>query len=674
VKALVNPVVALMGRLKFSYKFSLIFILFLIPLLVLSSLLITAEVKQIRFLEQERLGVEYIATTRQLMEYIPQHRGMTNAYLNGDASFRARIMEAREVIGRHFVTLQELDSRLGVSLKTDARVSALLEQWNSLKNNAFNMSASQCFQEHTQLLTAVIGLISHVGDTSNLLLDSELDSFYLMDVVVNQLPGMTEIMGQGRGLGSGVAAKHFATPQQKIRLAVITVNTERYIDAMEHGLKVVFEENKGAASVLDGLDSAAVNDARHFLGLLNDRLLDAEAIDIGPGEIFKAGTSAIGSAFKLYDAALPLLDGILAVRVSAYKNEKRVAIITVVTVILLVLLIFYAFYRSIFENIGRLQDTGARLVSGDLTARVVLEGKDEMQNVAAAFNSIAENTGSVISRLSNSANQIAAAAEELSAISIQSSRGATEQLNQTDQVATAINEMAATSQEVARHASDAAAAAVSADEKAGSGRQVVTENMSSIDALASEVESAAATIHTLEQESMEIGGVLEVIKGIAEQTNLLALNAAIEAARAGEQGRGFAVVADEVRTLAGRTQESTEEINRMIERLQGGAKRAVAAMEKSRDSVKESVGKAAIAGDALAAITESVATINNMNTQIASAADEQSCVVEEVNKNIVSISQLSTESSDGVRQVAAASEELAQLAAGLQSMISDFEV
>jgi len=674
VKMLVSPMIAIIGRLKYSYKFSFIFILFLIPLLVLSTFLISQQSDNISFLEQERKGVEYVTVTRQLMEYIPQHRGMTNAYLNGDTSFRERIMDVRQVIDGHFSALLEVDGRLGETLKMDARSSELQKQWDVLKDNAFNMTAGQSFKAHTELLSSVMGVISHAADSSNLILDPELDSFYLMDVVINQLPALTEIMGQGRGLGSGVAARHFISPQQQIRLAVISDNTERYIDAMENGLKVAFAENDEILATLDGLDQSAVNDARHFLGLLNERVLEAEVIDIGSGEIFKAGTDAISSAFKLYDATLPMLDKILAERVRMYSNQELVAITMVVLVLLLVLLVFYAFYQSVFDNISRLQDAGVRLVSGDLTARVVLEGKDEMQDVATAFNSIAENTNSVITRLSDSANQIAAAAEELSAISIQSSRGAADQLSQTDQVATAVNEMAATSQEVARHAADAASAAMAADEIAGGGRQVVTENIGSIDALSGEVETAAETINKLEQESVEIGSVLEVIKGIAEQTNLLALNAAIEAARAGEQGRGFAVVADEVRTLAGRTQESTEEINRMIERLQAGAKQAVAAMEKSRDSVKDSVGKAAMAGDALAAITESVATINNMNTQIASAAEEQSCVVEEVNKNVVSISQISTESSDGVRQVAAASEELAQLAAGLQAMISDFEV
>ena len=674
MKALIRPVSALIGRLKYSYKFSLIFVLFLVPILVLSMLLISEESNQISFLEQQRRGVEYVAATRQLMEYIPQHRGMTNAYLNGDVSFHERILAVRGVVDKHFSTLQGVDGSLGEALKTEARVSELQAQWSALKNNAFNMTARESFTAHTALLSSVMGLISYVADTSNLILDPELDSFYLMDVVINQLPALTEIMGQGRGLGSGVAAKGIISSQQQTRLAVIASNTKRYIDAMAKGLKVAVDNNEAVVEGLDKADVAAVNDARHFLGLLNDHLLNVEIIDVGSSDIFQAGTDAITSSFKLYDATLPMLDTILAGRAEAYARQEVMAIAMVTAVLITVLVIFYAFYLSVFDSINRLQAAGARLVSGDLAARVSLEVSDEMQDVATAFNSIAENTNSVITRLSESANQMAAAAEELSAISTQSSRGASEQLSKTDQVATAVNEMAATAQEVARHTSDAATAATIADEKASSGRQIVGENMNAIDALAGEVESAAATIHKLEQESIDIGSVLEVIKGIAEQTNLLALNAAIEAARAGEQGRGFAVVADEVRTLAGRTQASTEEINQMIERLQTGAKQAVAAMEKSQVSVKEGVSRAASAGDALAAITESVATINQMNIQIASAAEEQSAVVEEVNKNIVSISQLSTESADGISQVSAASEELAQLAAGLQSMITDFEV
>ncbi len=240
-----------------------------------------------------------------------------------------------------------------------------------------------------------------------------------------------------------------------------------------------------------------------------------------------------------------------------------------------------------------------------------------------------------------------------------------EQKDEVDKVATAMTEMSATVHEVARNATEAAEAAQRADEETTKGKMVVSQAIEAIDLLANEVNDAAQVIHRLEQDSDEIGAVLDVIRGIAEQTNLLALNAAIEAARAGEQGRGFAVVADEVRTLAQRTQQSTQEIQNMIERLQSGAQDAVKAMEQGRSRAQVGVEQAAEAGTSLETIAQAVGTISDMNTQIATAAEEQSVVAEEINLNIVSISDMADKIASesgagdlGAGQVTAACEEI----------------
>ncbi len=229
-------------------------------------------------------------------------------------------------------------------------------------------------------------------------------------------------------------------------------------------------------------------------------------------------------------------------------------------------------------------------------------------------------------------------------------------------------------QEVARNASSASQAAQEADGEAGNGKQVVSASIDAINALAGEVEKAAEVIDKLETDSENISKVLDVIKGIAEQTNLLALNAAIEAARAGEQGRGFAVVADEVRTLASRTQQSTEEIHEIIERLQADAESAVQVMNTGRGQAQSSVEQAAHAGESLERIAKAVTTISDMNAQIASAAEEQTAVAEEINRNIVGITQAGQESAQGAQQTATSSEELAKLAARLQGLVSQFRV
>ena len=310
----------------------------------------------------------------------------------------------------------------------------------------------------------------------------------------------------------------------------------------------------------------------------------------------------------------------------------------------------------------------------DLSMRVDINSKDEIGEMATSFNNMLEKLHNSMREVSGSTGQLAAAAEELSAITVETNNAIALQRSETDQVATAMNEMTATVQEVASSATTAAEAAHGADSDSQGGRRVVQETMDSIDKLAQDVEGTAVIIRRLEGETENIGSVLDVIRGIAEQTNLLALNAAIEAARAGEQGRGFAVVADEVRSLASRTQASTQEIQGMIEKLQNEARNAVHAMEQGQERAQEGVSKAASAGESLQAITSAVGSINDMNAHIASAAEEQSAVADEINKNIVNISQVADQNTENAEQTSKASEELAHLASELQNLVAQFKV
>ncbi len=314
------------------------------------------------------------------------------------------------------------------------------------------------------------------------------------------------------------------------------------------------------------------------------------------------------------------------------------------------------------------------VVDNSLMQHIYIGNTHEAGRLQLAITMLQARLRTAMGRITYPATHLAAAAEQLAAVTEQTNQGIRQQQSETDQVATAMNEMSATVQEVARNAEQAAHAAQQADEAAHSGKQVVMQGIAAIDTLAREVEQAAQVIQKLETESAGIGAVVDVIRGIAEQTNLLALNAAIEAARAGEQGRGFAVVADEVRTLASRTQQSTKEIQQMIQRLQTGASEAVQVMMQSRSQAQSSVQQAARTGESLEAITRAVENITGMNTQIASAAEEQSAVAEEINRNIVNISQVGNQTAAAAQQTAAASDELARLAAQLQSLVRQFRV
>ncbi|PMX03387.1 methyl-accepting chemotaxis protein [Pseudomonas sp. FW215-R2] len=324
-----------------------------------------------------------------------------------------------------------------------------------------------------------------------------------------------------------------------------------------------------------------------------------------------------------------------------------------------------------------LQETMAvveRIASGDLSHNVIVTRRDELGVLQQGIARMGVTLRDLISGIRDGVTQIASAAEELSAVTEQTSAGVNSQKIETDQVATAMHEMTATVQEVARNAEEASQAAAAADGEAREGDKVVNEAIAQIERLASEVVRSTEAMSVLQQESDKIGSVMDVIKAVAEQTNLLALNAAIEAARAGEAGRGFAVVADEVRGLAQRTQKSTEEIEGLVAGLQNGTQQVSAVMNNSRALTDSSVALTRKAGSSLENITRTVSNIQSMNQQIAAAAEQQSAVAEEISRSIINVRDVSEQTAAASDETAKSSVELARLGGQLQQMVSHFRV
>ncbi len=355
-----------------------------------------------------------------------------------------------------------------------------------------------------------------------------------------------------------------------------------------------------------------------------------------------------------------------------YDEQQLVQIGLAAVIVVLLALIAWYNYRSIRRPLEHLQGVMNQVANNsDLRLRAEVDSDNELGLMAASFNHMLEQVQDLVGHIVSATSQLAAAAEEMSSISSHSSQIINSQRAEVEQVAAAMNEMVSTVQEVAGSAEHADQEARQTLEESRSGDQVVARAATSTTELVAQVSRVAEQIAIVEQDSESIGSVVEVIRGIAEQTNLLALNAAIEAARAGDQGRGFAVVADEVRSLAQRTQESTAEIQSVIERLQQGTRHAVDAMNVSQE---RAVMTGEQAGEALRRIAQAVQRITDLNAQIASASEEQSSVAEEINRSLVAISDGAQESSAGASQTESASHELSRLAADLQGIATRFRV
>ncbi len=361
-----------------------------------------------------------------------------------------------------------------------------------------------------------------------------------------------------------------------------------------------------------------------------------------------------------------------ATAASQYGAAFALVIGLLVAATVLTFLCAFLLTRSIVKPIDDALKAAEQIADGDLTHSINADGTDEAARLLRAMARMQDKLRETLHQISGSATQLASAAEELNAVTDESARGLQQQNNEIEQAATAVTEMTSAVEEVARNAVSTSEASSDASRSAGDGRDLVMETVGAIERMSGDVQATAKLITHLAEQSRDIGKVLDVIRGLADQTNLLALNAAIEAARAGEAGRGFAVVADEVRALAHRTQQSTSEIERMIGSIQGGTTEAVESMRTSTERAESTLNIAKGAGLALDTIAGAVAQINERNLVIASAAEEQAQVAREVDRNLVNINDLSVQSATGAHQTSAASAELSRLAVDLNGLVARF--
>ncbi|MEE4818901.1 methyl-accepting chemotaxis protein [Pseudomonas alliivorans] len=672
---ILSPGVYLTNRLRFPAKFTVLAIIIVIPLLVLGMRVFNSLNASIATVAQERMGQEYLHVVTPVLRLSMLQRALTNRMLTGDAAAAQDIVANRSQLETAFANLAEIDARQGRILETENRVQRLRDGARTLMDSAKpGASPDEMFTQWNEQLTQTLNFIYYLSATSGLVLDEDYASLFLIDLSTIRMPRQINVAGQIRGIAAGLSSGQNLTPTMRGSLDSLFKQEAQTRLELEQSIRLLKRRdtelservNTPVVAAIAAMDSFR-DDLKAYVGGTNASVQQGQALSA-------RGNVVVAAFYKAQDEIQTSLQGELNARYDELLLQRETVIGMCVIMGLLLLYAFCSIYKALRLAIDGLLEVTRRLADGDLSARVNVTSQDEVADIGTGLNLMAEAFSGSISHMDRTSYELSEVAARLGNSISLAKESMNAQQAETEQVATAINEMTASVADVAQNTEGAAQAADEANTASRTGLRVMHQAHSTIQALAEEVELSAQKVQALALHSQSIGGVIQVISTIADQTNLLALNAAIEAARAGEQGRGFAVVADEVRTLASRTQSSTEEIRNIIQQLQGATDAAVQQMQAGQQKAQACISAAGEASGSLSSISQGVERIVEMNTQIASAAVQQHAVSEDINRNVMGIRSSSGTLMQGIENNATTASELGRVASEMRSVVSRFKL
>jgi methyl-accepting chemotaxis protein len=731
-----GPAIALMNRLSYAQKFALIGLLLLTPLAVVSYLQVSLATDRLDFNQKESYGVAYITPLREVLRQVQHHRLYSAAVLSGATRFEDKLAETRAKVDQATVEVDAQETIHGEKLQTTKPWTAAKKAWNDLKAQRFT-SAEQSEREHGQLTALLVDIIlNYAGNYSNLILDPDLDSYWLMDAFITKLPAMTETVGKASLLafkGQGLS------PDQKIELAgLYKVGGQLTADLVNVNMATVYKENKSGTSkpALDDSVRRAEASVNKHLADLRTRALVEKSTDpfAGTDQFVSQTASTTDDVFHLWEKVGPELDNLIQARVRDYRRQRTIGIWTAVLAMALLVYLFVAFYRSVQDSVESLREATRRMIGGSRET-FAIAARDELGQVASSYNDInqallearglrerveSENrelqsnilsllrvvsdaadgklhvraavTEGALGNVADALNQMLESWQHLitdihrlvegtqkAATAISSStaamaEGASRQAQEVVEASGAVRRMAEGIQRVSGTAETAATAAKRTQESALTGAGSVQSAVRGMDELRIKVQAGAKKIKSLGDRSMEITGIVATIAKISDQTNMLALNAAIEAARAGEHGRGFSVVADQVRQLAERTAGATQEIESLVRLIQGETNESVEAIEQQTSVVEEESRIVSQAGEALTRIQEVSTHSAELIADINEIARQQVGGAQGVSKVIEQVSEIARNTEAGAAASLKATHELAALSQQLQKSVNQFQL
>nr|WP_110994823.1 methyl-accepting chemotaxis protein [Pseudomonas sichuanensis] len=670
MKRLLYPAIALMNRLSFGMKFSLISVLFFLPMLVTSFYLVRDAYNQ------------FHATRVELQGLAPLGESLA---LRGDLETLGNLLQINAVLGQsgqagdvegRIASLQDkvqarLEALKGSDPALEAKRAELADAFTRARGETSLQNKAALFEK---LLAQAQVLGKLVASQSGLNQDSQASVRQLGELIGSATAQVTQALGEGRAMGSVALGRGFMDSAGSARFEDLLQRLERLSADYAIRLDDALAADNRAKAALAATAQASQATVKQAASLFEDQVVVAETLDAPWAGFYQQTTELMAQTYRLNDAVLAQLNGQLEDRLAQHRVRMVALVAALATVFVLIIYLYSGFYVSTRETLGKLGSAMDKVAAGDMTVSFQASSQDELGELGRGFSETVRRIRGLIEQVGHTVATVEEQAGQVLSVSARSNQAVGGQREQIEQVATAMNQMTATALEVARSAALAAEGAQRVNHESASGRDLVESQQGSIARLAGEIDQSVVAVNQLAADSQAIGRVLEVIRSIAEQTNLLALNAAIEAARAGEQGRGFAVVADEVRTLARRTQDSTEEIAQMIERLREGVGAAVRVMGSSHQMAAGTVDEARQVQQALGNILGAVSGIVEQNQQIAAAVEQQTAVAHDIDQNIVAINRAAQDTTEGACQTEDASRALSVQVVELKRLIGAFRV
>lgn len=665
----------MMNRLSFSMKFCLISVFFFLPMLITSIYLVREAYHRHHLAQTELDSLVPLRSALAMREDLERYDDLLSiSKLLGSALEDAELPQwTGEVEAR---LAERVLALYGVALTAEevARFEAILAQLRSGLAEARQESLHGKKQELVKQQRLYLQLLlDSLLAGSGLETDADRSRRRLIGLLARGGADVTDSLGQGRVIGSAVLGRTSLSTAEAETIQSLLQTLDKLSASYGQALDDIFSDER-ARVALAGSAQASRDSLSQVSKILEERFFLATSYQSPWKDFYHEISGQIGMTYQLNEAVIDYV----ARQLTEELAYARLSMILLSLVLLgqfsVIIYLYVAFYTSIRESVQSLESTMHEVAAGDMTVSVRVSSQDELGRLGSHFNAMVARIRELVQQVERTMGEVAHQAAQVEEVSARSSQAVSAQRCQVELISTAMNEMSATVQEVARNAATAVSNADEVNRETLGGHTLIEAQVASIQCLSEEIERSVKVINQLSSDSTAIGQILDVIKGIAEQTNLLALNAAIEAARAGEQGRGFAVVADEVRGLARRTQQSTEEIESMVARLLSGVSAAVRAMNVSHQTADRTVGQSAQVSSALQSILSAVGAIVDQNQQIATAAEQQTVVAHDIDRNIVQISTESERTAEGASQAEQASRELSSQIVRLRKMLGAFRV